>query len=104
MWEPRPATCGPCGSPSVITYKRKGRYVEQTNACPACGWAYGGPVHVLGNLVRWADGAPEAEEYPRDHAPEQPSRASSVRIAPQFSKTQAAILVNLYEPIEEATS
>ena len=63
MWEPRPATCGPCGSPSVIRYKRKGRYVEQTNACPACGWAYGGLVHVLGNLVRWEDGAPEADEY-----------------------------------------
>ena len=72
MWEPKPSTCGPCGSPSVITYKRKGRYVEQTNTCPACGWAYGGPVHVLGNLVRWADGAPEAEESPRDYAPAHP--------------------------------
>ena len=50
----------------------KGRYVEQTNACPACGWTYGGLAHVLGNLLRWADGAPEAEVYPDAPVPLHP--------------------------------
>ena len=68
-WEPRPSTCGACGAPSLVTYRRKGRHVEETNACSACGWKYGGMVHVLGNLVRWRDGRPDLDVYPGESEP-----------------------------------